>query len=204
VLNSTGLSYADSPEQRALIMRSCWSLAAKSRGVEGRMVIDIAVDAQGDVTEARAADAGSPWARQVAECLGRRLRFNPATGPDGQAIASSARLPLVFSIVDEDGNGGISKPRLISTADDIEGAYRKCYPQELGAAGPTAQVTYRAMLGTLGGIMTAKVEKSSGDERLDQAGRCVLKTLRFEPSRRDGMPVEVSFPWTLSVRPPAG
>jgi outer membrane biosynthesis protein TonB len=46
-----------------------------------------------------------------------------------------------------------------------------------------------------------KLIKSSGDPRLDEAGLCIMKMLKFTPAMQGGRAVNSTVTWELPMRP---
>ena len=63
------------------------------------------------------------------------------------------------------------------------------YPPRCRRMGIEGTVRVRALVGEDGRVLQALVAKTSGDDALDAAGVDAVETWRFEPARRDGMPV---------------
>jgi len=87
-------------------------------------------------------------------------------------------------------------PRDITMAD---------YPRESFVAGEEGKVRLRALVRSDGTVENATVEGSSGSVRLDQAASGLVRTWRYVPGMRDGIPVAARFPvivdWKLLVLP---
>ncbi|HET7204699.1 MAG TPA: energy transducer TonB [Steroidobacteraceae bacterium] len=63
------------------------------------------------------------------------------------------------------------------------------YPPRCRRMGIQGIVRVRALVGEDGRVMQALVAKTSGDDSLDEAAVEAVNTWRFEPARRDGVPI---------------
>ena len=63
------------------------------------------------------------------------------------------------------------------------------YPEDLWDAGVEDTTVLRILIGTTGTVDSARVEKASGYPAFDSAAVAGTRDLRFEPAKRDGVPV---------------
>jgi protein TonB len=77
------------------IVRPAYPDEARSSGVEGAVLVEVDVDAEGGVSDVRVlTSSGSPSLDRAAIAAVRRWRFTPATD-DGVPVASVVRLPAI-------------------------------------------------------------------------------------------------------------
>lgn len=77
--------------------------------------------------------AGAPeWLEGSALCVLSQIGFSAGTR-DGQPVTSEATLPIVFADfgMESKPEYRLTAPKLSSTEEEIEAAYRTCYPPEL-------------------------------------------------------------------------
>ncbi len=96
-----------------------------------------------------------------------------------------------------EGDSTVSSLR--SSREEVEGAYRACYPPDTLAM---TSAFYTFDIATNGKLKNPKVIKSSGNPRLDEVGKCILDLLEFKPMMRNGQPIRSQATWELPLRPP--
>lgn len=177
---------------------SCYPTSARIRNLEGRANIIVTVEPDGSVSEVDFPAGIEPWQQKAAECVLRMTEFIPGT-LNGKPVAAQAVLPLHFFLTYAPGeHADISWPKLRSDPGAVEEAYRSCYPADTLA---TQIANYRVTIGADGRARRIKLLESGGDARLDQAGICVIRKLRFVPARRDGEDIQSTMTLPLPVRP---
>ena len=129
-----------------------------------------------------------------------KMAFRPGT-INGVPVESTAALPIDFSSSGEydETAATFQRPTVASSAEEILAIYRECYPDGMDSS---AKVLYRIKMSRTGRASAPEVVESSGDERLDKAGMCIVTKLRFTPAGRNGVAVATTIPWTILVRPP--
>ncbi len=195
--------------------RRCYPKSARNEGREGRIEVNVTVDAGGKIVEHAAQSDAEPWLVDAANCLIGRFEFTPGSNK-GVPVQSNAIVALFFKIkvLNLDIAAETMAPTITglrrkmpdeedptpaSTEEEIIAAYGKCYPS--GHDG-TAKITYQITVPISGTVQKIEVVKGSGDVRLDEAGACVLRLLKFRPSTVNGHAVTSTLHWTLMVRPP--
>jgi TonB family protein len=115
-------------------------------------------------------------------------------------VAAELSLPNVFSLDYGEGTSGeLDYPKLVTTSDEAEEAYRACYPpDEL----TTGKPLYRITINSRGKTTKIELVESTGLGWLDSAGRCILERLRFEPARVGKSPVDATMTIPIVLRPP--
>jgi protein TonB len=82
----------------AALVESCYPSGSRRLGEEGRVIVRLDIDAGGAVRRWNVVE-GSGFQRLDAavDCVVRRLEFNPGLR-DGEAVAASVQLPVVFRL----------------------------------------------------------------------------------------------------------
>ena len=82
----------------AALIDACYPSASRRLAEEGRVVVDVHIDATGHVGAWNIVErSGFSRLDAAVNCVVRRLEFVPARR-DGAAVAASARLPIVFRL----------------------------------------------------------------------------------------------------------
>lgn len=82
----------------AALIDACYPSASRRLAEEGRVVVEVHIDATGQIGAWNIVQAsGFSRLDAAANCVVRRLEFVPARR-DGTAVAASARLPIVFRL----------------------------------------------------------------------------------------------------------
>ncbi|HEU0224189.1 MAG TPA: TonB family protein [Steroidobacteraceae bacterium] len=193
----------------------CYPKSHRHEGIEGRVELTITVGTTGKLLRHSVPPGTDEWLVKAADCVVRHMSFRPGTdrGVPAQATVlmpvyfkvsdislqafASAAAPTITGLrrkepVDED-------PAPISSEEEILAAYRDCYPPGLDAS---ADITYEINVEISGVVRRVGVVKGSGDPRLDEAGACILRRLKFRPATFNGHAVTDTLHWPLLVRPP--
>lgn len=174
----------------------CYSRAARRAGAEGQILFEVMVEPDGSVSRYELQPGVESWQKVTADCLIPRLRFEPATR-DGVPFAAKAVLPLTFSL---EGSVPLTLARVVASKDELEAARRNCYPSDSqGSATPHYKVTVNVR----GWPSQVMLVESSGDKKLDKAGACIIKKLRFDPAKRGEQPVMSTLLLPMTVQPPS-
>ncbi len=200
---STPPKFAQGSRELGEIMSTCYPIEARRGGNEGRLSMDILVGEDGTASYTRLPDGAAGWQLKAADCVARKLRFEPARLADGTPYPSTVRVPISFTLSWEGEDVSPVQPASLTSKQElIAQIHRACYPAELLASGTYGEVLYKVDLSALGRITKLELLRSSGDARIDEAGRCIMSAYEFEPARRDGRPLVSTFPWTVKVLPP--
>ncbi len=177
----------------------CYPIGSAMRGREGRIAVSFTVLPDGSTSALQFPDGTPTWLKETSACIVRKIRFTAGT-QDGVPVEMPATLPINLGIAGSDGEPApkLDGPVLRSSEETIEAAYRQCYPADLSRE---ATVNYRVDIGVDGRARAPKVVTSSGDERLDKAGICVLGLLRFKPMQRGSQAVRSTVVMPFLVRP---
>lgn len=173
----------------------CYARSARRSGQEGRVFVTVTIEPDGSLGHFDLPTGIEAWQDETARCVLGVLKFLPGTR-DGIPVAAQATLPISFSLI---GSPPIQYPKLVSTASEIEVANRICYPPDLSAQ---AVPQYRVTISRAGKATKIKVVESTGDERLDEAGICLLKLLKFQPAMRGEEKDESTSVFPVPLNPP--
>ncbi len=177
---------------RARITRNCVPDTV-TPGTLSRFVVTLTVQPDGSMTDLVFPVGSQNWQQELARCLLGRITFFPGTR-DGFPVAAAATMPISL----RDDSGGITPSELRSTAQELESAYRACYPPDLLTM---TSAFYSFNIATNGKVSSPKLLKGTGDPRLDDAGVCILKMLEFTPMMQNGRAIKSTATWELPLRP---
>jgi outer membrane biosynthesis protein TonB len=178
-------------------LTDCYARSARRAGAEGRIQIGLTIEPDGRVSRYELPPGIEPWQKVTAECVIARLRFEPATR-DGVPFTTRIEFPLNFAL---EGTVPLTLAKLVASDDEVEAATRHCYPADRQE---TATSQYRVTVNVRGWPSQVMLVESSGDKKLDHAGACVIKKLRFEPAKRGEQPVMSTLLMPITLRPPSG
>lgn len=177
----------------------CYPIGSVIRGREGRVEAQLTIRPDGRVGNVELPAGTPPWMRTAALCMIERIRFTPGLR-DGVPVEAETSLPLTLGLKGADGQAppDLAIPQLLTGPDEIEAAYEACYP-----AGLTDEVTvhYRFVIGIDGRVSGPRAIRGSSDPRLDKAGACVLRKLRFTLPVRGSQAVKATVAMDVFVRP---
>jgi hypothetical protein len=176
-------------------LSDCYAISARRAGAEGEIRIMLTVGTDGYVSEYELPAGIERWQEVTADCVVPRLRYVPATR-DGVPFAATISFSLAFAL---EGSDPLTLAKLTASEGEIEEALRSCYPPDRKE---TATSEYRVTVNVRGWPSQVMLVKSSGDKKLDKAGACVLKKVRYEPAKRGERPVMSTLLVPLTVRPP--
>ena len=174
----------------------CYPESAWQEGKEGQVLVTANIEADGSLRDFELPIGISRWQEMTANCVMRVLKFQPATR-DGVPVAGRATFPISFNML---GGTPIEYFKIVSTQAEFEAANRTCYPPDLRA---TATPKYRATITRRGKATKIEVVESTGDDRLDAVGVCVLKLLKFQPSMRGNDRLESTAVFPVPLNPPS-
>ena len=186
------------PANQAAI-NNCYSGYGRRLGGEPRTIVGVTVAPDGSVGEVTFEPGTLPWQQQTARCIVSQTKFEPAVR-NGVPVAATVQLPIQFSLRDLEGHTTFaSDPRLRSTPEEIEDAYRACYPPDMASI---ARPQYDVTIDARGKVTASILVESSGDASMDRAGHCMFERIRFDPATRDDRPVSATLTLPMLVRPP--
>lgn len=164
--------------------------------VAWRFVITAVVGKDGRIKTTKSPPNAPPWMLETLRCVEKDLKLLPGTH-DGEAVEAEVSLPVHLV---QDASGFEFEPaKPPKDRELIEAAYRACYPPDQLAAG---SVLFNFDVTIKGEVSRARIVQGSGDPVLDKAATCILPRLQFEPSKRNGKPIQSNISWELPVRPP--
>lgn len=171
----------------------CYPERIRRSGQVSRIVVSITILPDGTLTDVTLPPGSEPWQEKAMRCVLDRVTFFAGTR-DGLPVEAKATIPIVMKFKSDK----ISAPELRSSAEELEAAYRACYPEDLLTM---ASAFYSFDVGTSGHVSNPKVINGTGDPRLDEAGACIMKMLEFKPFMRNGRPMKSHVTWELPIRP---
>jgi TonB family protein len=157
---------------------------AKNNGLPGKLYVTASINATGQVTNA-VADAGTPVVfGQLAEDAVLKWSFAPAR-KNGQPVAQDVRVPVVFLRPYNTDVKADTPPRVTYQAHAI-------YPPDMVLSAQCGLVKLRFVVDIEGRARNAYVI-SSTNPGLNQAALDAIAKWRFEPARRNGVPVKAAM-----------
>ena len=88
----------DSPPRPIKVTRPEYPAEALEKGIEGVVVVQITIDAEGRVVDPTVAESVEGLDEAALACV-REWRFEPAK-KDGEAVPATARAPIAFKLKD--------------------------------------------------------------------------------------------------------
>ena len=173
----------------------CYSQTARRAGEEGRLLVTATIEADGSLGQYELPAGVEPWQAETAKCVLGVLKFQPGT-VDGVPVAARATFPIIFALI---GNPPIQFIKLVSTEAEFDEANRACYPPDLNVS---ATPKYRTTVSRLGKATKVEVVESSGNKKLDEAGICLLKRLKFQPAMAGDEKIVITSVFPVPLSPP--
>jgi TonB family protein len=165
-------------------------------GQTQQFIVKLVIQPDGTLSDIQLPVGSGPEHEQLAHCLLKDARFAPGT-IDGRPVRAEATLPIrLFS---DNDTGAVVVPKPAATPEELEAAYQACIPRDLPSMG---SAFYRFEVSTRGSVGSPELVKSSGDPRLDEAGLCIVKLLKFTPMTQGGRAMPARITWELPMRPP--
>jgi TonB family protein len=178
------------------VLENCLPRNSPSSGVS-RIVIETTITPDGRIANVDVPVGSPAWVEIAARCLQKRLKFAPGTR-DGYPVEAQAKIPITLHN-ESLPPGNVTEPKPPTDREEVEAAYRECYPPDLAAM---ESIYYSFDVDTEGRTSNVKVVRGSGDERLDQAGVCIVSKLRFSPLMHGDTALKSKITWELPIRPP--
>ena len=166
---------------------------ARAKGISGTVVVEILVDTNGRVVDAKAIQ-GPEVLRPAAVAWAKDFRFVPAK-LNGNPV--KARLRLTVSIVVHPKQPPIQD----FDSSHIKVTYRPeapAYPAEAKAKGITGTVIVEVLVDRDGRVESAKPVE--GPEELRATAVAYASAWKFKPAVLDGKPVKARFRLTMPFR----
>lgn len=180
--------------QRASIS-NCYAFSARRHGYAGRVMVKARIGTDGRVIAHELKQGVEPWQAQSAECVLGVLRFEPATR-NGVPVEAEATIPVNFNL---EGSEPATLPTVATPATEFEAITRRCYPPDQAAI---QEINYRVTIAASGRARKIELVETSGVASLDQAGRCILESLTYQPARRGETAIESTAVMPVQLRPP--
>lgn len=166
----------------------------RKRGVNGEVVVELNVDAKGNVTEARAVSSSQPEFEAPAVQAAKRWKFTPGTR-DGAASSMTVRMPVKFqSDLFDDTllQQHEARPAAAITPPTPRKPIRVVYPYELAIAGETGHAEAVCIVDPNGYVSDAAVSLASAPAWAS-ALRAAIEATLFEPAQQSGAAVEARW-----------
>lgn len=169
------------------------AMRAIGAGLEARVVLQVRVDSEGYVREARVLkSSGEDELDNAAVWIGEQMRFRPAQH-EGRAVAALVRVPVVFDVVTN-----VVRPPRLRNAETVEAIIAREHPDTQGSA------RFRIQVGPEGWIRQIRDRRPSDPAVLPIARKLIEEHLRFQPAFKEGREIAawvdltVEFAGTLS------
>jgi TonB family protein len=201
-------------EVRAAVEREYPPLLREA-GVAGVATVFMYVDTTGAVQDVRIqSSSGHQPLDDAALRVAGTYRFDPARNKE-QKVAVWVSFPFMFgaaaesptlSDLTEEGRGPTFTPFTVAPSilnrDDVVAAMVEAYPTELEELGIGGTVRVYFLIDEEGRVAQTRLDRSSGNEKLDEAAISVAGAYRFSPAlnKDKKVPVWVSFPITFQKR----
>lgn len=226
----TPFTVAPSIMNRDEIVEAMWHQyppLLREAGVGGTALVFMYIDTTGAVRDTRVQQSsGHPALDDAALRVAGIYRFDPARNRD-KKVEVWVSFPLTFQVGEVDQTGAIrigpsespaSAPPpsveagpsftpftvapSILNRDEVIAAMVREYPPLLREAGVGGTVKVYFLIGDDGMVRDVRMDRSSGEEAIDEAALRVAQVYRFSPAlnKAEKVPVWVSFPITFQAR----
>jgi TonB family protein len=196
-----------------------YPLSWRMEGIEGKIVLDIALDDTGAVTDVAVGASSAPQFKDYAVEAARLWRFLPAL-LNGKAVPY--RVPFPVSFISEFGSGQLSAQSPLAQLTYLDGTYYTVNnegsrvlanvpdpfpllrvapllaPEKVG--GKEVRVTLSFAVTEQGQVINPKIVDSSQTE-FDQAALAAVRFWQFIPRMREGKPVQSSVKLPIVYNP---
>ncbi len=151
------------------------ALQAVGAGLEARVVLQVLVDEDGSVREARIArSSGVPDLDEAAIWVGEQMRFKPALF-QGEPVSAWVQVPVTFDVVSR-----VARPPRLRNAEEVAGIVAREYSDLSGTA------RFRVLVGPEGSVQEVKSRRPYDREVMDVARKLVEQQVKFWPGYKDG------------------
>jgi TonB family protein len=180
-------STSTTPDNRSpqLLLGSCqkpeYPAEARSAGESGSVQLKFLVDENGEVVES-AVERSSGYQRldETARAALRRCKFEPGM-QDGKPRKTWTRVQYEWTLTEE---SRLRTPPVIEAGS----CQKPPYPTAARRANETGSVVLNLLIDEAGKVISRKIERSSGYQRLDEAAAAGLSLCSFAPATVDGRP----------------
>lgn len=162
----------------------------RNQGVHGEVLVELAVDAQGRVTSARAVRSSHPGLEAPALTAAQRWKFTPGRH-GGQPVAMTVQMPLRFGV-------DLFDDRLLTTynadapppveAPKPRQPYRAVYPFDHALAGTAGVAQLSFIVDDAGYVRDPEIVQATNPE-FGAAALAALEPMRFDPAQQAGASV---------------
>ena len=171
------------------------ALRAPEEDIDGRVIVEVLVEATGDVRDIRILSSTNPILNESAIEAIKSVRWNPAK-KKGRPVETK-----VATVIDvgEPAPWRVILPQVYDKAPRIKGgtsAFWKSRKFLDRRAVRRARVRLRFDVDEQGEVSNFEILESAGDD-LDEAAMKVVKSLGWQPCRKDGHPVQATVEMTL-------
>ena len=151
------------------------AMSAVGAGLEAKVVLQVRVDDQGYVREARVEkSSGLPELDDAAVWIGEQMRFQPARH-DGKPVAALVEVPVTFDVVSQ-----VLRPPSLKNAAVVEAIIARDYPDVRGTA------RFRIQVGAEGWVKNLRTRRNSDEAVLATARELIEDYLEFWPGYKEG------------------
>lgn len=187
---------------------------AKASGIQGEVLVDVLIDEEGKVTQAKAVSGDDRLTNAAVEAV-RTWEFQPWI-KNGHAVRVHTKVPVDFAFT---GNvvekpqpgvlmtsppaGSAERPQRVRVSQGVSQGLlvrqvKPVYPREAREAGIQGSVIIQAVIGKDGMLLETKV--ISGPKELQQAAVGAVQQWRYKPYYLNGKPVEVETQITVNFQ----
>ena len=186
---------------------------ARKEGVEGKVFVDIVVDAQGNVSDAKVLRGlGAGLDEEILRVV-LQAKFTPGR-QDGKAVKVRMTLPILFKLSESsepaepsDSGAGDAAPqefRFVDQKPELVGGARQIqalihYPESARKARIQGDVIVTFEVDEQGNVVNPKIAQGIGGGCDEEALR-VVSLAKFVPGQDKGMPVRTSMRITIKFK----
>ena len=199
----------DAPPQVVSFVGPNYPEAAKQAQVQGMVFVQMTLDAEGHVSDAKVVksrkmtEAGAEEVaalgyglEEAALTAARGAKFKPAM-QGGKPMQVTITMPYNFKL---DNNTGAQLPKqeasasaqsfqLFDQAPEMLSTFELEYPEPVRKAGIEGTTHLEIGVSATGETETVAVKKSSGNENLDQSAIAAARAMKWKPAHYKGKPV---------------
>jgi len=185
-------------DRPSLVVSSCkkpeYPPEARNAGESGSVRLKFRVNENGEAVESAVVrSSGYPRLDDTARDALKLCKFAPAM-QDGKPRAEWTWVEYEWSLMDE---GRIKTAPVANTSS----CQKPAYPAASRRANEMGNVVLSLLIDEGGSVISRKVERSSGYQRLDQAAAAGLSLCKFTPATIDGRPTRawarIEYVWRL-------
>ena len=180
---------------------------ARKAGIEGQVIVQVRISESGEVTETRVLRSlGHSGVDEAAVEAIKSVKWEPARN-QGKPVAARVAIPVTFKLgpkpTDEPAEPPAAPPNLppetfvaFDEAPKPVGGFeaiqqRLQYPDLARKAGIEGQVIVHVHISESGEVTETRVLRSLGHSGVDEAAVAAVRSVQWQPARKDGKPVAV-------------